>query len=451
MNIEPENKKSGAPDNQSLRALLKTLPGRFWRMLRHNWAWKLLALFLAVCLWAGLITQDPTLTRERVFNDVPVSVQGADVLLRNGMIVLNDFEAEPLTIRLRADVPQREYNTVLATHYNPRIDLSRITSTGTQTLRILTTSTTTYGTVRELSVDSVEVTVDEYYTNYRVPVSINREGAFPGGFYGSSPSLDPSSVFVSGPKSIVEKVARVVVDFDVSKLAPQAGLSRTAAPMRIVDVDGNDIASDLLDITSAGVLLRTIVVEQTLYPTKTLPISSLSLTEGEPAEGYEIKSVTATPNILVAAGDPNGLNALETLFLEQAVDISGVSESFSKEVKIRKPSELVYLSADSVMLYVEVAPVMASREFTDIPLRVEYASSGSSASCEQRTVTVTLTGPETELASLKSSALEAYVDANGLALGPHDLPVALKISGADEKSFTYSISPKTVTVEVAAE
>lgn len=33
--------------------------------ITHNWPWKLLSLFLAICLWSGLITQDESLTREK--------------------------------------------------------------------------------------------------------------------------------------------------------------------------------------------------------------------------------------------------------------------------------------------------------------------------------------------------------------------------------------------------
>lgn len=40
------------------------------RIFIHNWPTKLLALLLAIILWGGLITQDPTLTRESTF---PVS------------------------------------------------------------------------------------------------------------------------------------------------------------------------------------------------------------------------------------------------------------------------------------------------------------------------------------------------------------------------------------------
>lgn len=229
MNAEP--KKAAEQPRPSLRRALKDAPQRFWRLIYHNWPWKLLALFLALCLWAGLITQDPTLTRERVFSDVTISVTGADTLRRNsGLIVLSGLEDENLTARMRVDVPQREYNTVTASNYNPRVDLTRITEAGEQTLRIITTSTSTYGTVRSISPETVTVVVDQYVTNYRVPVSVNIIGEYPEGFYGTPISLDPSAVTLSGPKSLMDEIVRVYVDFDVSRLAAKAGTVRTALP-----------------------------------------------------------------------------------------------------------------------------------------------------------------------------------------------------------------------------
>ena len=105
MNTEPKRNEIG-----SVRQALRQAPARFLRVCLHNWGWKLLSLFLAVCLWAGLITQDPTLTRERVFSDVPVTVTGTDTLIGNGLIVVSGLEDENLSVRLRADVPQRSYS-----------------------------------------------------------------------------------------------------------------------------------------------------------------------------------------------------------------------------------------------------------------------------------------------------------------------------------------------------
>ena len=367
---------------------------------------------------------------------------------RNGMIVLTNLDSASELVRLRVEVPQREYNSATTANYNPRIDLSRITKTGEQSLKIATSSSTTYGTVTEVSPDSINVTVDNYVTSYRLPVTVHQTGEYPTGFFGSSPTLDPSIVSVSGPESVVSKIARVVVDFDASRLPAQTGLVRTALSLRYEDVEGNALSSSLIEASSAGVLLRSIVVEQQLYPTKTLSLNSLALTTGSPLTGYEVKSVTPVPNVLIAAGDETALSALDSLFLEHAVDVSNLSASFSAEVKIRKPSELVYLSADSVMLMIEIGPSLSAKDFSDVPLSVIGTDSGLNATCETRSVNVTVTGPSLQFDTLKISALKAYVSAAGLKPGTYALPVQLSIRDVDEHTFTYTITPQNVSVVV---
>lgn len=449
MNAEPERKP--APPDKSVRRMITRLLLRFWRMLSHNLLWKLLALALAIMLWAGLITQDPTLTRERVFTDVPVSVTGADTLRRNGLIVTGGLDAEANKVLLRVEVPQREYNSVVTSNYNPRIDLSKITDTGEQSLKITATSTTTYGTVTEITPDSETLTVDRYVTSYRLPVTVRVAGDYPNGFYGSTPTLDPSVVSVSGPEGVVSRIARVVVDFDVAQLTPQPGLVRTALTPAYEDAEGNRLDSSLVEASSAGVLLRSIVVEQQLYATKSLSLNTLALTIGTPLTGYEVKSVTPTPGVLIAAGDETALSALDSLFVEHAVDVTGRSKSFTAEVKVRKPSELVYLSTDSVMLTIEIGPSLSVRSFESVALAITGTDAGFTASSETKAVSVSVTGPKLTFDTLKASAVKAYVDTAGLAAGTYALPVMLQIRDMDAKTYTYAVTPQNVSVTVEAQ
>lgn len=452
MNAEPERDehKPAQPDKPVLKEI-KRLPRKFWELLSHNLLWKLLALVLAICLWAGLITQDPTLTRERVFNAVPVTVTNSDTLRKNGMIITSDITAATQDVMMRVEVPQREYNTAAVANYSPRIDLSKITETGEQSIKIQTSSTTTYGTVTEVVPDSITVNVDKYVTSYRLPVTVRQIGEYPTGFYGATPTLDPSIVSVSGPESVVSKIARVVVDFDASRLPTQAGLVRTAMMLAYEDENGNALDSSLVEASSAGVLLRSIVVEQQLYATKTLSLNSLALTTGTPATGYEVKSVTPTPNVLIAAGDETALSALDTLFIENAVDVEGRDASFTAEVKVRKPSELVYLSTDSVMLLIEIGPSLSVKTFENVPLEITGTDSGFSASSITKNVTVSVTGPKLNFDTLKASALKAYVSTAGLTAGNYALPVMLTIRDMDEQSFTYAITPQNVSVTVESD
>ena len=447
MNTEPRKNEVTA----FFAAMKDKLPGRVLAFVLRNWPWKLLALFLAVCLWAGLIMQDPTLTRERLFTDVPLNVVNAETLRRNsGLVVVSGLE-DGVSVRFRVDVPQREYNTVTSANYNPRVDLSRITEVGEQTLKVSATSTTTYGSVLDIEPETIPVVVDEYITNYRIPVSVNISGDYPEGFYGSSISVDPSVVAVSGPKMYVDQVSRVIVDFDVSRLSARAGTVRTARTMRFVDRAGKDVDSSMLEVTSAGVVLRTIILEQTLFPTSDLSLSADTLVDGTPAEGYYVKNVTVSPSVLSIAAPQDVLNSLDLLTAYTPLNVKGKTAPFTETVRIRKPTEVEHISADSVTVSVEIEPVTISRTFENAKLSARGTGSGLKAVLEKKYVSMVLTGPQPLLEGLRTASVTSYVDVSGLEAGEHILPVQLHVEGQDFSSVSWIATPATVKVTLSAD
>lgn len=422
--------------------------GRAFKAVINNWPWKLLALFLAVCLWAGLITQDPTLTRERVFTDASVGITGADTLRRNGLIVVSGLEEDKLLARLRVDVPQREYNTVAATNYNPRVELSRITEAGEQDIKLYATSTTAYGSVQDISPATLKVVVDEYVTNYRIPVSVNVIGEYPEGFYGGSFTRDPSLVALSGPRSLVDQVVRIYVDYDASKLKAEPGEVATALPMRFVDREGNEIVSDLLEATTSGVVLRSIIVEQDLYPIRMLPVSEMDLISGEPARGYRVTGVEISPTMLRAAGDETIISDIQSLFVENTVNLEGVTESFNTTLRVKKPSELAYLNSTTVNVAVTIEPVYLSSSLASVKVRARGAGSNQGVSLDTSSLTAVVTGPQLQVESLRAADVTAYVDVSGLEPGEYDLPVQFHAEDQDVQHLTFEATPSTIAVTI---
>ena len=299
-----------------------------------------------------------------------------------------------------------------------------------------------------ISPETITVVVDQYVTNYRVPVSVNIIGEYPEGFYGTPISLDPSAVTLSGPKSLVDEIARVYVDFDVSRLAAKAGTVRTALPMRFVNVDGDPIESDLLEVTSADVVLRTITVEQDLYPTRTVDLSVDGLTEGQPADGYRLAGVTLSPSSVVVAAPEETLDLLESLVISDPVDITGRTETFSVKVEPEWPADSVYLSSETVTLTVEIEPVMVSRTFESVKLFSRGATGDATVSLNTKTLGIVLRGPQLILDGLRAASVVAYVDVSGLEPGTYELPVELHVEDTDMTGMTFTATPSTVMVTV---
>jgi len=339
-----------------LRQWLKKLGAFFSR----NWQWKLISLLLAISLWSVLISQDETLTREKVFNDVTISVMNSDTLQRNGFVIVGGLDAIPAA-RIRVAVPQKAYNTVTANNYNLRVDLSRIREAGEQTLPVLASNSASYGTVTDISVSFVTLQVEEYVTRNRIPVRLNVSGASPDGFYAGDASVEPVFVTVSGPLSHVENVVRCIADYSMDALSPQSGTERTAVPFRLVDGDGNAIDSALIDVTTEdGLAIDSMVVEQTLYAAKSLVINTAGLVLGAPAEGYVIKRISAEPASLTVAGQDSLIGSLTELrlaeYTEQSIDVNGLSNSVTRGVSLIRSGDIAHFSSDTVMITVEIAP-----------------------------------------------------------------------------------------------
>ncbi len=416
-------------------------------VIMKNWGFKLLALVIAIALWAGLITQDPTLTREKLFTDVSVTVSGADTLKRNGLIVTSDLTDALSNVQLKVDVPQMQYQSATGSNYNAKVDLSRIRETGTQTVRISTTNSTTYGNVTEVYPESVEVTVEEYVTRFRIPVTLEVTGTAPDGYYAPTANLDPPMVTVSGPKSLVDQIVRAEAILDLSALPAREGIIRTtASSFSLLDSNGDPVESSLLEITSESVLVDTVIVEQELYPKRTVSLSATGIISGEPAEGYEVKSVTITPSVITVAGSSSSLELVDTLYPDGQVSVSGKTESFTQQLKVKKTGEMAYISNDTVTVSVEIGTVTRSRTIENVRVTLTNVGNGLNGAMSSRQASVTITGPQLVVESIWNSNVTLTCDASGLTAGTYELPITCKLTGDDDNKCTTEVTPATITV-----
>ena len=418
-----------------------------WTVLKQNWPYKVTAVVIAVALWAGLITQDPSLTREKTFSDVTINVSGTDTLKRNGYIMVSDLSSQ-LTGTLTADVPQTQYQNVQASNFNPRIDLSRIRSAGEQTVSVSTTNSSAYGTVTAVSPSEIVVEVEPYQTRYRIPVIVMTEGSLPEGFWSTVPAVDPQIVVVSGPGSVVRRIARATAVLDLSATPRTEGVIYTAVPITLVDADGEPIENDLIEVTSESVLLDSVLISQSVYSARSFPLSDAGVVLGKPAPGYEIKSITTTPAQVTLAGLEEDLKKLDSVYVMTPANAENQTETFQSEIRLRRPSEAVSMSSDTATVVVEIGPVITSRTFERVRLSITGLESGMAANLLSKTVDVTVTGEQLEVEALKAAQLRAVVDLSGLTeTGTYELPVALSVSGAG-KEFTLTAAPAAVKVEV---
>ncbi len=326
-------------------------------LVLHNGGFKLIAILISLVLWAGLISQDETLTRDKTFTDITVNVTGTDTMKRNGYIVTSNMAEVLSNVSAVAAVPQQQYDTVDVSSYNIRLELSRISGIGDQELKLQSTNSSTYGKVTSITPATVTVFVEDYVTRYRIPVSVSINGEVPPNWYITTPSVDPPLVVVSGPKSVVNSISRARVFLEADEVEWTEGTMVTTAELRLFNRSGEEIHSDLLEISYDGVTLDGAVLEAAILPTRTFEVLDLISTLNDVAEGYEVEAVHVSPENITVAARQEVLDQMSELALsEHFVDLNGLSETTSFQVKVSKPSDDAVLSNDTITVTVDIVP-----------------------------------------------------------------------------------------------
>jgi YbbR domain-containing protein len=140
--------------------------------------------------------------------------------------------------------------------------------------------------------------------------------------------------------------------------------------------------------------------------------------ENRVAPGYTISSVDIAPSNVTVVGPSRYVEPLTSVNTEP-FDLKGLTSDTNRSVEITPPDPSLGLSTGHVDARVNVTQAITDRE---IRSEVEVKDSDFKYRVEPKHATLTIRGPALKLAGLAPKGL-AYVDADGLAPGSHELPL----------------------------
>lgn len=403
------------------------------------------SVLCAMMLWSVLVAADGTLTREKVFTDVELTMTGADTLKTNGYIVVDDAQSVLPTVRLTVEVTQSNYSRATAANFSPRVDVSKIRATGEQTVEI-TFGSSVYGKVISCEPSSVTLNIERYISSNRIPVVVETEGTLKEGLWMETPSLDPTYIAVSGPRSVVNSIKRVVTKFDLGLLNGDSVTQRNAVPFVLEDAEGNPVDTSLLRTTYQSILIDTVTVETDVYPQKTLPIDITGAYTGEPAEGYEVTGVTVQPDTVLVAADAGVLEQMSAAVLDAPIDITDATTSQSVTVRIKKLTDAQNMSIGEALVRIEIDEKQRERTFKNVPILITGVQETQPVKLSSKSAHVTLSGPYHFIENLTADDIILSVDLTGLAPGEHLVGIACSIANAPEYTCVLSIDQVTATI-----
>jgi len=383
------------------------------------------SFLLAIGLW-GWVTnvQDPE--REREYAGLTVDVEPPI----SGVEVVTDVSS--VSVALTA--PDSILDGLDRSELEPRLDLSGIDEPGTYQREIELDVPEAVRSVR-ISPRDVSIVVQET-ANRTFAVDFRRPDLSEGTRELGELQPDANQVLVSGPRSLIDSIAEVVVPIDIGDR-----ITTFADDFPVVAVNGEGVVVDGIDLQPRTIQVRVPI------STRGRSVPVLVTVEGEPAMGFEEVSRTTDPREVVIDG-PAGLLEDVRFVSTRPVDIGGRTGNVQQAVEITGLPEGVRVldpPSGSVDAIVQLSPRGQRRVLQDQPVRVIGADAARAITVAPAMVNVELLAAEPALSSLLSDDVTVIVDVAGLGEGIHEVEPSILLPPNVE---WISTDPVTVSVAI---
>ena len=385
----------------------------------------LLSFLLAVIFW-GYVTGTEGVTVTRSFSGVKVDFIGADALRDSAGLVVTD--KTPTAVNVRLTGLRRNIGKISSDDLSATVDLSKINSDGHYTL-LYTLKYPAYVNADDVEVESgganyVTVTIERYITR-----SVEVKGKFTGntaeGFVAEeSPSFDPLSVKVSGPKSQVDNIDCAWVSITRENVDETLSYSTMYS---LLDAEGNEIDDSALSLEIPEVNVTLKVLTTKLVSLK------IAIQEGGGAK-EENAIVSVEPAGILLAGQADILEGINQIVVD-SVKLSALSGPYDAEdVVIPIPNDTVNLSGIySAAVHLELqglvsAPYTVNSEF----FSASSVPDGYIVEFVTESLPVSMRGPEESMAALKENNIRVVADCTDVAPtagSVYSVPVKISADG----------------------
>ena len=278
-------------------------------------------------------------------------------------------------------------------------------------------------------------------------VNVNTTGTPANGYAVASTTTSPTYIKVTGPTSLVEGVASVGVDVDISGAK---GTVNTQSDINMYDSDGNIIANEELEMSSET---ADVIVE--MARTKTVPV--VVKTSGTPSQDCVVTGTSLSQTSVVISGQQEALSKIDNITIpSSAVSVDGLSEDKTYTFKLTDyvPSGVKIVSDSRLQVTVKISKASTKTvHISSDAIKIENVSSGYNAVIEGTGIDVIISGTGTILENISATDITCNVNAAGLSAGTHSVDVSVSVpdgcsvSGNSSVKLTLSAKQQETTVD----
>ena len=389
----------------------------------------LLSILVAFALWMYVITiVSPE--SEETFTGV-VKLEGLQKDL-----MLTDDAAPAATVTVKGN--RTDLAKLSGTELVLKADLSKIIEPGVYdvTYNLVTPGDIPSGslTVQTRDPGTVSVTVERKVIDRPIEVKVeDNDTNVKSGHTVHELKLDAEQILVTGPESVIDKIAYAKVELDLTDKDKSFGEER---PVTLCDEDGNPVDDSRVEYG------KTLYVTTVIHQVKELKLDvKVVYGGGATAKTSQITKSLETISVHGLADDlkkldellENGVLYLGTVNLAEVEADTPVDEPLEFDI-IKKLPEGVEVQGDTEKLTVSVHfPDLQIVELMVTEFELKNVAEGMDAQCLTKELKVRIRGPKEAMETLTADKVKLVLDFAGAKTGNSKLAPQVVITGAEYK------------------
>ncbi|HQB63804.1 MAG TPA: CdaR family protein, partial [Sedimentibacter sp.] len=301
-------------------------------------------LVVAIVLWmiVMLVTNQ---TLEDSYPNVSVTIRNLSALENSNLVIMNS-DKENITVTVKATGLTEQLNNISSRDFSAYIDVLGFKE-GITNAKV--------EVVGPSGVDIVSVYPAQIACNIEgviskvMDVTVQSEGVQAGSYYKAQTVSNPSSVKITGPRSVVNSAEKAVATININGATDDV---IKTVPVRVYD----DTDTEIFLSAPTGNVKVTVPI----YPTKYAEL--VPGVTGTPEEGYELVDVTVKPERVRIAARQDILDTIKELNLE-VIDITGAYNNMLTARNILNAEGLILLDLEAAPVVNTVIEKIIQREF----------------------------------------------------------------------------------------
>lgn len=425
-----------------------------------NWGLKLISVVFAMILWLVVVNvDDPVTTRK--FKNIPVTILNENLISEAEEVyeILDKSDRVTITVTAKRSIIE----SLSKSDFRATADLAERISENSIPIKVEALKRADDIAEIYLQKNTVKIAVEKKAYK-KVPVELQITGKTAEGFTVGNTTVNPDTIEISGPSSVISKVSRVVVPVDVNGASQDVSVSAKGS---FYTATGNIMEDARIEGDISNIQIKV-----HLLHTKSIDLNLT--TQGEPAGDYRCQDIQYAPTTITIAGEAEELNKINTLEIPPSeLNIEGARENIVKQIDVTQylPDTLMLCNEEEKIINVTlVISQLDGKEFRIPMSAVDVLNTPSGIDTlldEDETVSVIVKGTSEDLSSLTMGKIRVAVDIKGKAAGNYNLQadvtvpagyvvmnkpmvwITLSTSGENSQQPVYTAAPDIVNPPAA--